>query len=404
MITESNSSEPDPMPLGIERVDSISEVAELRAWKQRLTLTLQLAKSISAQTTIDSLLNHLVDATQQLIKADRATVFLVDEERGELWSRVASGTKTIRIPIGAGIAGHVATSGEVVSIPEAYQDPRFNQAVDKQTGYRTHSILAAPMRESQGKVLGVFQALNRLEEDGSVRMSGFDSLDAELMQLLAGQASVAVENAFLYDKLRAANEDTIYRLAAAAEFKDKDTSEHLHRMSRYSEILARKLGMDEAWVEMLRLAAPMHDIGKIGVPDAVLNKPGKLDAEEWEEMKKHPIYGGEILKNPSADALILSETIALYHHEWWNGKGYPHGLAGEAIPLEARIVSVADAFDALTSKRVYKPPFTLEKALSILEEEKGTHFDPRIVEAFGEILPQIREILAQYNPECLAST
>jgi len=387
------------MPLGIERVDSISEVAELRAWKQRLTLTLQLAKSISAQTTIDSLLNHLVDATQQLIKADRATVFLVDEERGELWSRVASGTKTIRIPIGAGIAGHVATSGEVVSIPEAYQDPRFNQAVDKQTGYRTHSILAAPMRESQGKVLGVFQALNRLEEDGSVRMSGFDSLDAELMQLLAGQASVAVENAFLYDKLRAANEDTIYRLAAAAEFKDKDTSEHLHRMSRYSEILARKLGMDEAWVEMLRLAAPMHDIGKIGVPDAVLNKPGKLDAEEWEEMKKHPIYGGEILKNPSADALILSETIALYHHEWWNGKGYPHGLAGEAIPLEARIVSVADAFDALTSKRVYKPPFTLEKALSILEEEKGTHFDPRIVEAFGEILPQIREILAQYNPE-----
>ena len=404
MITESNSSEPDPMPLGIERVDSISEVAELRAWKQRLTLTLELAKSISAQTTIDSLLNHLVDATQQLIKADRATVFLVDEERGELWSRVASGTKTIRIPIGAGIAGHVATSGEVVSIPEAYQDPRFNQAVDKQTGYRTHSILAAPMRESQGKVLGVFQALNRLEEDGSVRMSGFDSLDAELMQLLAGQASVAVENAFLYDKLRAANEDTIYRLAAAAEFKDKDTSEHLHRMSRYSEILARKLGMDEEWVEMLRLAAPMHDIGKIGVPDAVLNKPGKLDAEEWEEMKKHPIYGGEILKNPSADALILSETIALYHHEWWNGKGYPHGLAGEAIPLEARIVSVADAFDALTSKRVYKPSFTLAKALSILEEEKGTHFDPKIVDAFGEILPQIREILAQYNPECLAST
>lgn len=404
MITESNSSGPDPIPLGHDPVDSISELAELRSWKQRLTLTLELAKSISAQTTIDTLLNHLVDATQQLIKADRATVFLVDEERGELWSRVASGTKTIRIPIGAGIAGHVATSGEVVSIPEAYQDSRFNQAVDKQTGYRTHSILAAPMRESQGKILGVFQALNRLEEDGSVRMSGFDSLDAELMQLLAGQASVAVENAFLYDKLRAANEDTIYRLAAAAEFKDKDTSEHLHRMSRYSEILARKLGMDEEWVEMLRLAAPMHDIGKIGVPDAVLNKPGKLDAEEWEEMKKHPIYGGEILKNPSADALILSETIALYHHEWWNGKGYPHGLAGEAIPLEARIVSVADAFDALTSKRVYKPPFTLEKALSILEEEKGTHFDPKIVDAFGDILPQIREILAQYNPECLAST
>jgi HD-GYP domain-containing protein (c-di-GMP phosphodiesterase class II) len=102
--------------------------------------------------------------------------------------------------------------------------------------------------------------------------------------------------------------------------------------------------------------------------------------------------------------LILSETIALYHHEWWNGKGYPHGLAGEAIPLEARIVSVADAFDALTSKRVYKPSFTLDKALSILEEEKGTHFDPKIVDAFGEILPQIREILAQYNPECLAST
>lgn len=393
MNTDPQPARSDDRSSGDELNPILSELNALRDWKKRLTLALELAKSIAAQNTIDSLLNELVRATQELLHADRATVFLVDEKAGELWSKVAAGAQTIRIPINAGIAGTVATTGEVISIPDAYCDTRFNQEVDKKTGYRTHSILAAPMKENQGKVLGVFQALNRLNEDGSVRSGGFDHLDAELMQLLAGQASVAVENAFLYDQLRLATEDTIYRLAAAAEFKDKDTSEHLHRMSRYSEILARKLGMPEDWIALLKLAAPMHDIGKIGVPDAVLNKPGKLDAAEWDEMKKHPIYGGEILKNPSAEALILSETIALYHHEWWNGKGYPHGLAGEAIPIEARIVAVADAFDALTSKRVYKPPFPLEKALAILEEEKGTHFDPVIVDAMMEIVPEIKDIL-----------
>ncbi len=393
MKTDPNPARSDHRPSSEELNPYLAELNALRDWKKRLTLALQLAKSIAAQTTIDSLLNELVSATQKLLLADRATVFLVDQKNGELWSKVAAGTQTIRIPISAGIAGSVATTGELISIPDAYSDSRFNQEVDKKTGYRTHSILAAPMKENQGKVLGVFQALNRLNEDGTVRSGGFDHLDAELMQLLAGQASVAVENALLYDQLRLATEDTIYRLAAAAEFKDKDTSEHLHRMARYSEILARKLEMPEDWIAMLKLAAPMHDIGKIGVPDAVLNKPGKLDAAEWKEMKQHPIYGGEILKNPSADALILSETIALYHHEWWNGKGYPYGLKGEEIPLEARIVAVADAFDALTSKRVYKPPFSLEKALTILEEEKGTHFDPAIVDAMQDIIPEIKEIL-----------
>jgi HD-GYP domain-containing protein (c-di-GMP phosphodiesterase class II) len=284
-------------------------------------------------------------------------------------------------------------TGQMENVADVYKDPRFNPEIDRRTGYRTKSVLAAPMFNAKDHVIGVFQVLNR--KNGK----SFDQLDEEVLALLADQASGHVENAQLYQEVRKATQETIIRLAAAVEFKDHDTRAHLWRMSQYSAIVAREMGFDPEWAENLRLAAPMHDIGKIGVPDAILNKPGKLTPEEWVEMKKHPQHGAEILKDSENELMQMSATVALCHHEKWDGSGYPRGLKGDEIPIEARIATIADVFDALTSKRIYKPQFSLEETLSIIRADSGKHFDPQVVDAFLRALPKITPIMEMFAPK-----
>lgn len=178
--------------------------------------------------------------------------------------------------------------------------------------------------------------------------------------------------------------DTIHRLVLAAEYKDEDTGDHIVRMSRYSGLVAEKLGMSSTEVQDMLYAAPMHDIGKIGIPDSILLKPGKLTNEEFDTMKTHTTIGANILANSKADIIRMSQQIAISHHEKWNGRGYPQGLAGDKIPMTGRIVGIADVFDALTSKRPYKDPYPLEVALKIIKEEREEHFDPDVVDVFLE--------------------
>jgi putative two-component system response regulator len=192
-----------------------------------------------------------------------------------------------------------------------------------------------------------------------------------------------------FDKIKIASLDTVYRLSRAAEYKDEDTGAHVQRMSHYSSAIARGMGLDDEFVERILWAAPMHDIGKIGIPDRVLQKPGKLEEDEWAIMKQHTIIGAEILKDASADFIILAADIALSHHEKWDGSGYPQGLKGSVIPIAGRIVALADVFDALTSERPYKAIFPLEKALAIVKESQGSHFDPDVVDAFFAIKDEI---------------
>lgn len=199
------------------------------------------------------------------------------------------------------------------------------------------------------------------------------------------------------EKVKVASLDTIYRLSRAAEFKDEDTGAHVKRMSHYSTAIARKMGMSEELLECLLYASPMHDIGKIGIPDAILKKPGKLDDAEFAIMKTHTVIGASILKDGSADFMKMAEGITISHHEKWNGTGYPNGIKGQDIPLEGRIVAMADVFDALTSERPYKKPFPPEKAFAIISEGKGTHFDPDVVDAFFDIKEEILSSLGWWN-------
>lgn len=194
------------------------------------------------------------------------------------------------------------------------------------------------------------------------------------------------------EELRETRLQIVQRLGLAAEYKDNETGLHVIRMSHYSRVLALAAGFSEAQVEELLNAAPMHDVGKIGIHDAVLRKPGKLDGEEWEVMKQHAQIGADIIGEHPSGLLRMAREIALNHHEKWDGSGYPRGIGGAEIPVEARIIAIADVFDALTSERPYKKAWPVEQAVQLLRTEAGRHFDPELVELFLGQLPAILEI------------
>ena len=198
------------------------------------------------------------------------------------------------------------------------------------------------------------------------------------------------------DELRETRLQIVQRLGRAAEYKDNETGLHVIRVSHFSQLLALAAGCSPAWAEDLLNAAPMHDVGKIGIPDAVLRKPGPLDAAEWDTMRRHPEIGAEIIGEHPSGVLQLAREIALAHHEKWDGSGYPRGLAGEAIPLSARIVAIADVFDALTTRRPYKEPWPVQEAMNHIAAQAGKHFDPALVALFAPLLPQLLEVRARW--------
>ena len=219
-------------------------------------------------------------------------------------------------------------------------------------------------------------------------------LDAQLAHSLVHDQKAALE-----DMVRARTEalnqtrlQVVHRLGRAAEYRDNETGLHIVRMSQFSAVLARSLGWSETDCELMLHASPMHDVGKIGIPDAILLKPGKFEPHEWEIMKTHAAIGAEILDNGDSALLRLAREIALSHHEKWEGSGYPHGLAGEAIPQAGRIVAVADVFDALTSARPYKKPWPVEEAEGFIADNAGSHFDPEVAEHFRKCLAEILSI------------
>jgi putative two-component system response regulator len=200
----------------------------------------------------------------------------------------------------------------------------------------------------------------------------------------------------LQEDLRIAREETILRLARAAEFRDDETAAHLQRMSHYCYLLGKKRHLDEYTCEMLRIASPMHDVGKIGIPDHILLKPGRLTPDEYSIMKQHAEIGYQILQGSESPLVKLAANIAHTHHEKWDGSGYPRGLQGDAIPVEGRIAAVADVFDALTSERPYKKAWPLEDAVALLERGRGMHFDPELVELFLGSMDEVLEIKNEF--------
>ena len=215
------------------------------------------------------------------------------------------------------------------------------------------------------------------------------STNGQLVRYASDLRTTFTDLRVAHNELQDAYRDTIFRLVLASEYKDKDTGSHISRMSRYCMMLAAKLGLTRQEIENISYAAPMHDVGKIGIPDSIILKNGRLDDDEFSIVKSHTTIGAVILENARGTVLQTAQIIALSHHEHWNGRGYPNGLAGEDIPLPARIVALTDTFDALTSRRPYKSPYPIDISCEIIRNERERHFDPAIVDLFLENIDEV---------------
>jgi putative two-component system response regulator len=273
-------------------------------------------------------------------------------------------------------------------------------------------ILITALRETEDRVKGIeagcddfiskpvdkMELLARVQS--LIKVKAYNDLTSNYQKELQTEVTGRTEELRQsFEKIKAASLDTIYRLSMASEYKDQNTGAHIKRMSRYCGAVARRMGLDERTIETLLYAAPMHDLGKIGIPDLILMKPSKLDPAEWEIMKQHTVIGAKILEGSDAEFIQLGETVARSHHEKWDGSGYPDSLKGDEIPISGRIAAIADVFDALTSKRPYKEAFSDEKALAIISEGRGSHFDPDVVDAFFAIRDEILRIKGQYGED-----
>ena len=359
---------------------TIADTESLLAENQRLKVLLEVGQAISSLMELDDLLLLIARETARVLKADRCTLFLLDEKREELWSKVAMGEERIRLPKDKGIAGLVVTTGETLIIDDPYSNPHFNPEIDKKTGYHTRSLLCGPMRDSKGEVLGVFQVLNKLD-------GGFQQEDQELLEAVAAFSAIAIENARLYAELKKTFHSFIETLAATIDARHHLTAGHSHRVAKYTVGIAREMGLPKKEIEILRVAAFLHDYGKIGIPDSILAKPGKLTEEEYAQMKRHPALTKEILgKIYLSDDYKGIPGLASTHHERLDGSGYPFGLKDGKIPLGGRIMAVADVFDAITTKRDYREGIPYPEALELLRKDVGKHFDPEAFDAFERYL------------------
>ena len=360
---------------------------------------INIGVALASERRLDTLLDKIVEESRRFTQADGGTLYLregdnirfVVSQTDSLLKRFGpEKVKEYYLPFSMkicreNIAGYVAATGEILNIEDVYHLPfdmpfNLNKSFDERANYRSKSMLVIPMLDRDQDVVGVLQLINSHDDLGNV--VPFKKEYEKLILSLASQAAAAVRMTQLRDELKASHLEMIERLSVAAEFRDQDTALHIRRMSYYSRIIARSLGLSEEDSEVILFTSPMHDIGKLGVPDSVLLKPGKLEPEEWEEMKRHTIYGAEILKNSQHKIIRKAEIIALSHHEKWNGTGYPNGLKDEEIPLEGRIVALADAFDAMMSSECYKPAFPPEKVEEIIFRDAGAHFDPTVMKAF----------------------
>lgn len=365
--------------------------------KDPLLALLRLGRLISSQTDISRLIVVIAEEAKNALNADRCTIFLYDKEKHELWSKVATGMDSKEIRFSAdSLAGYVLLTGETLNIPDVYKDERFNPEIDKQTGYKTQSMLCMPIRNLDHKIIGVLQVLNK--QGGKY----FTNEDEDLLMSIGSTASIALENANLFSKQQQMIEEQqksftsfVNTLATSIDARDKITAGHSIRVTKYTKLIAEQMNFDEDKIDAFEKAALLHDIGKIGIQDSVLLKEGKLTPEEYKDIQKHAKITSDILNQMYfTEKLKAVPEIAASHHEKFDGSGYFRGKKGEEIHIGGRILAVSDVFDAITSKRHYRDRMEISNVLKILREGSGTHFDPNVIDAFFSIsLDKILNIL-----------
>ncbi len=350
-----------------------------------LLALLKVGRTMAVETDLDVLLNIIAKEINIALNADRCTVFLLDKEKNELWSKVALGvdSREIRFSATLGIAGSVVQTGETINIKDAYNDERFNKEIDHQTGYETKSVLCMPIRNMSHEIIGAFQVLNK-------KGGHFTQKDEDILIAIGSSAGIALENASLFNKQKQLIEEQkhllssfIDTLSASIDARDKITAGHSERVTKYAVLICEKMQMKESEIETVRQASLLHDIGKIGIKDYILQKEGALTKEEYKEIQQHAKITYDILSRINWSEYFQNiAKIASSHHEKWDGTGYFMGLKADEIPLGGRILAVSDVFDAITSKRHYRSKMNMENALDIIVQGANRHFDKNVVDVF----------------------
>ena len=376
---------------------------------ERLEALVNIIGIIGSTLDKDQVLRLIVGYAKELLQAEHASLFLIDDKANDIVLHISTNPDTnnsVRVPRGKGIIGYVVDSGETVLVSDAAQDNRHYRAADHSTGITTSSLVAVPLVTrtvqlgqelgvAQTRIIGGLEAINKV---GGV----FNEEDASLLRTLANQAATVLQIARLYGDANELFLDTIQALVASIDAKDPYTNGHSQRVSDFSTAIGRQMNLPLEKLHELKVGALLHDIGKIGIPDLILTKPGRLTDEEKNKMNEHPLIGANIMRNVR---MLENELPALAeHHEHLDGTGYPNRLTGNNISLFGRIVAVADVFDALTSDRPYRTALSVEEVFGILQRDIGSHFDGVCVEALiqaymgGEVKTQKeREINSTQN-------
>ncbi len=364
-------------------------IHEMQEKVRQLECLTEFSALLNSSLDTSSVREKALEATCQLLRCETASLFLVDASKSELYWETALGEagkelqKTIRLPIDhSSIAGFVAATGEHLIVNDISKDPRHSKKV-KQSKFNSRNMICVSLK-TKGKNIGVLQALNKIEtlpkKPTRYEWPEFTEEDLKLLLALGHQVAIAVENAQLYAQLKSGFLETVTALAEAIDKKDRYTGGHTKRVVHYSMCIAKQLNLTADELDQMRLGAILHDIGKIGIEDKILKKESPLDESEWPIMRTHPELGYQIMAKVEG----LKDVVAgmRFHHERWDGKGYPLGLKGADIPLIARVISVADTYDAMVSTRPYRKGLPAETAYQEIVKNKGSQFCPSVVEAF----------------------
>lgn len=367
------------------------------ALNKKLATHLAVSTDLSSELDFDTLFPLIIRKLSQAMKAERTSLFIIDEAKQELWTKAAEGIEEIRMPLGHGICGRVAETGETINTKDAWELPYLSREFDKKFNFRTKSMLCMPINNRKGKRIGIIQVINKIEENY------FNKEDEKLLKGLVAQVAIALENSFLVDELELSFESSIRTLSATVDAKHPLTAGHSQRVTEYSLMIARQMNLDKGQQDIIKYSALLHDIGKIAIHDRVLVKNGPFSPEERAEMNIHPTMTKNILEKFHFPAHLKTvPDVSAHHHEKVNGQGYPNALKDDQLPLGSKILAVADVFDALTSPRDYPKydgkkefgfkPMPLEKVVFILKKDSGSHFDAHVVDAFLHVLPRALEL------------
>ncbi len=352
----------------------------------------EISKVITSVLDMDELLKLCLTEINGKLKVRHSSIMLIDETRGELVVRASQGYRSMQVlgktqKLDEGVAGRVVQDKKAVLVQDIRYDGRFSER--ERPDYKTKSFISAPLSLGQ-KVLGVINIIDKISGES------FTETDVNLLCTIAGQVSVAVENSRLYKALEENCFNMAKFLADSLESKNQYTNHHSQKVSEYSSAIANVMGVSDKEKNTLMHASLLHDIGKIGIPELIFNKPDKLNDTEYDTVRSHPVKGEEIIKPLG----FLGETVRHIrgHHECFDGSGYPDRLGGEDLPLLTRIITVADAFDAMTSARIYRQPFKTDNAMLELKRMSEKQFDPEVVDAFAssEIIKMKSDLETEY--------